>query len=293
MRVIFIGSVEFSRRALACLLDMQAHVVGVCTLQESAVNADHCDLGTLCEEYGIPWKYTPSINSAESIQWIKERQPDVIFCFGWSRLLKHEMLTLSPLGVIGFHPAALPANRGRHPLIWALALGLKETAATFFFMDDGADSGDILSQQRIEIGDDDNAASLYEKITQSALTQIRRFFPHLEAGTFLRIEQDHSIANTWRKRGYADGQIDWRISARTIYNLVRALTKPYIGAHFFYKDHVYKVWDSKIVSDLPLNIEPGKILDVDSQGVVVKCGEEGLRLLVTEPTFRPTIGEYL
>lgn len=293
MRVIFIGSVEFSRRALACLLDMQAHVVGVCTLQESAANADHCDLGTLCEEYGIPWKYTPSINSAESIQWIKERQPDVIFCFGWSRLLKHEMLTLSPLGVIGFHPAALPANRGRHPLIWALALGLKETAATFFFMDDGADSGDILSQQRIEIGDDDNAASLYEKITQSALTQIRRFFPHLEAGTFLRIEQDHSIANTWRKRGYADGQIDWRISARTIYNLVRALTKPYIGAHFFYKDHVYKVWDSKIVSDLPLNIEPGKILDVDSQGVVVKCGEEGLRLLVTEPTFRPTIGEYL
>jgi methionyl-tRNA formyltransferase len=293
MRIIFIGAVEFSQRALSCLLDMKAHVVGVCTLQESAFNADHCDLSPLCEEYAVPWTYAPNINSAESIQWIKDRQPDVIFCFGWSRLLKQEILTLAPLGVIGFHPAGLPANRGRHPLIWALVLGLKETAVTFFFMDEGADSGDILAQQHIEISDDDNAASLYEKVTQNALTQIREFLPQLEVGTYLRIEQDHSVANTWRKRGQADGQIDWRMSAGTIYNLVRALTKPYVGAHFLYKDHIYKVWNSKIVSDTPLNFEPGKILEVDSQGIIVKCGEKGIQLLDIEPPFRPTIGEYL
>jgi methionyl-tRNA formyltransferase len=63
------------------------------------------------------------------------------FCLGWSNLLKAEILKAAPLGVIGFHPAALPANRGRHPLIWALGLGLDETATTFFFMDKGADRG--------------------------------------------------------------------------------------------------------------------------------------------------------
>jgi len=58
-----------------------------------------------------------------------------------------ESLDLPHLGVIDFHPAALPANRGRHPIIWALVLGLQETASTFFFMDEGADSGDIISQE--------------------------------------------------------------------------------------------------------------------------------------------------
>jgi methionyl-tRNA formyltransferase len=51
-------------------------------LQKSAVNADHCDLVLLCEEYVVPWRYALGINTEESIQWIKDRQPDVIFCFG-------------------------------------------------------------------------------------------------------------------------------------------------------------------------------------------------------------------
>ena len=62
----------------------------------------------------------------------------------------NRILDLAPLGIIGFHPAALPRNRGRHPIVWALVLGLEETASTFFFMDKGADTGDILSQEKIK-----------------------------------------------------------------------------------------------------------------------------------------------
>jgi methionyl-tRNA formyltransferase len=85
------------------------------------------------------------------------------------------------LGVVGFHPAALPENRGRHPLIWALVLGLEETASTFFFMDEGADSGDLLSQRRISIEPADDAGSLYARITEVAMCQIREFVPLLES----------------------------------------------------------------------------------------------------------------
>ena len=232
MKIVFIGAVEFSEKALLKLIAMKTNVVGVCTLDKSPFNADHVNLAPFCKEHNIPVKFTKDINSAESIGWIKALSPDVLFCFGWSRLIKTELLKLTQIGVVGYHPTALPENRGRHPLIWALALGLDKTASTFFFMDEGADSGDILSQYPISISEDDNAKTLYQKVTDTALLQIEEFIPGLESGDYKRKAQDESKASYWRKRGIYDGKIDWRMSAKSIHNLVRGLTKPYNGAHF-------------------------------------------------------------
>lgn len=301
MKVVFIGAVEFSRRALERLIKLQTEIigddtieiVGVCTLQQSSTNADHNDLSRICEAQAIPWTYAPDINSTETIAWVTEKRPDVIFCFGWSKLLRHQLLNLAPMGVVGFHPTALPANRGRHPLIWALVLGLKETVSSFFFMKEGADDGDILSQERVAIEDTDDATTLYEKVTRCALSQIQIFVPQLASGRFPRVAQDDQNANAWRKRGKADGQIDWRMSSRSIHNLVRGLAKPYIGAHFLYHGREVKVWSTALVEGMPPNLEPGKILEVSELGPIVKCGEESIRLLTTEPPFKPALGEYL
>jgi methionyl-tRNA formyltransferase len=293
MRIVFIGTVEFSLRALEHLLALGVEIVGVCTLPESQFNADHVDLSVISEAHGLPWIYAEDINSSKTLKWIRERKPDVIFCFGWSRLLKQELLEIPPLGVIGYHPAALPANRGRHPLIWALVLGLEETASTFFLMDAGADSGDILSQNEILIDDEDDVRTLYDKVTQTALKQLEEFVPRLAAGTFKCMNQDVSLENTWRKRGKADGKIDWRMSAHAIHNLVRGLSKPYVGAHFNVNDQETKVWKAAVVSDARKNIEPGKVLARTSSGYVVKCGEDAICLVVTDPPFDPIIGTYL
>lgn len=293
MRICFIGAVEFSRRALEKLIAIRTDIGGVCTLQSSPGNADHCDLTPLCATVGIPTLYAPDINSESVMLWLKARRPDVIFCFGWSRLIKNPLLRVPPLGVVGYHPAALPANRGRHPLTWALALGLQETASTFFFMDEGPDSGDILDQVAVPIAPHDDAGSLYEKVTARALTQIERFVPLLSSGCCPRIRQDHRKANVWRKRGKADGKIDWRMAAVTVHNLVRALAHPYVGAHFVYRGSEIKVWQSEPVSALPRNIEPGKVVAIEDRGIVVKCGEAGVRLVLTEPSFQPVVGEYL
>ena len=293
MKVVFIGAVELSRRALERLIELHVEIAGVCTLEESSFNADHCDLSGLCDLHAIPWTYAPRINSEQAVQWIADKRPEVIFCFGWSRLLKTELLNLAPLGVVGFHPAALPANRGRHPIVWALVLGLKETASTFFFMDEGADSGDILSQERIDIADSDTGGTLYEKVTVCALKQIERFVPELASRTFRRVAQDDRQANSWRKRGKADGQIDWRMCSRNIHNLVRGLAKPYVGAHFVYQGQEIKVWETEIVEGVRPNIEPGKVLEVTSRGPIVRCGDEGIRLVRTDAPFSPAPGDYL
>ena len=207
MKILFIGAVDFSAHALRKLINMQANVVGVCTLSHSSFNADHCDLTPIARDANIPSRITPNINDENAIQWIRERDPDVIFCFGWSRLIREPLLSVPKLGVVGFHPAALPANRGRHPLIWALVLGLKDTASTFFFMDEGADSGDILSQVKVSIDDADDAGTLYSKVTDIAIQQIEHFLPKLAAGEVCSIPQDARVANTWRKRGPLDGRV--------------------------------------------------------------------------------------
>lgn len=293
MRIVFIGSVAFSRRTLNRLLEIKAEVIGVCTLKESPANADHSDLSDICAAHSIPWIYAPDINSDETLGWITDRHADVIFCFGWSRLLGQRLLNETSLGVVGFHPAALPANRGRHPLIWALVLGLQETASTFYFMNAEADAGDILSQRIVYIESADNATSLYEKVTRCALNQLDMFVPQLTARSFSTSGQDHRLANTWRKRGKADGRIDWRMSARSIHNLIRALAPPYVGAYFLYRNNEYTVWNAELVTDVPHNIEPGKIIAQENARPVVKCGEQGLRLLSVEPALDLPCGEYL
>jgi methionyl-tRNA formyltransferase len=293
MRIVFIGTVGFSLSALERLVSLGADIVGVCTLRESKFNSDHVDLSQISTLHRIPWIYANEINSVESIKWIKEKSPDVIFCFGWSKLLKQDLLELPPLGVVGFHPAALPANRGRHPLIWALVLGLKKTASTFFFMDADADAGDILSQYEVEISEEDDASSLYEKVTQIALYQIEEFLPKISLNTYQRHSQDERFANSWRKRGIRDGLIDWRMSAKSIHNLVRGLAKPYIGASFFVDGQEVKVWKAQLINDAPLNIEPGKVLAVDNGKLIIKCGEGAICILETEPSFNPNVGSYL
>lgn len=293
MRIVFIGAVKFSQSALECLIAIKADVVGICTLQSSRANADHVDLGFLGEKHQIPTHYADDINSTISLKWIEERAPDIIFCFGWSRLLRDELLRLAPLGVIGFHPSALPANRGRHPLIWPLVLGLERTASTFFFMDAGADTGDILSQRELAIDPLDDAGTLYSKVTALAISQIEEFMPTLAARTFLRIKQDEGCASTWRKRQRSDGIIDWRMSARSIHNLVRGLSRPYVGALFVHDGNEVKVWKTAVMKNVPDNIEPGKVCELSHAGVIVKCGEDAICLLETEPVFSTAVGAYL
>lgn len=294
MKVLFIGCVNFSYSALQKLIDMKVDVTGLVTTANKTLNSDHADLSGLAEENEIPTLSTDNINSPETVTWIKRINPDVIFCFGWSRLIGREILSLPPLGVIGFHPAALPKNRGRHPIIWALSLGLKETASSFFIMEEGPDSGPIISQMKIKIEADDRAHNLYRKITDAAISQLEEFVPALAQSKSTPIAQDHLASNIWRKRTKRDGFIDWRMDAESIRRLVYALSAPYPGAHFVYQDTEYVCWDVETIDHDSTNIEPGKVLAVSSEGwPVIKCGLNAIRILHAEPELNLKEGEYL
>lgn len=293
MRIVFIGAVKFSEQCLVKLINIGYKPVCVCTLKESRFNTDHVDLTKVCTQNNIPVEYMPNINAKINVDRIRSYNPDIIFCFGWSHLIKSRLLKVPPLGVIGYHPSDLPKNRGRHPIIWALILGLKETASTFFFMDEGADSGDIISKRKVPIIKTDDAESLYNKILDTAVMQIEKFVPTLVSDNYKRFPQKKENANYWRKRDRIDGKIDWRMSAKSIDNLVRGLTKPYAGAHFEIDNKEIKVWKVEIIIYDKKNIEPGKIIDLKDSCAIVKAGEDAIRLIEIEPFLDLKIGSYL
>ena len=293
MKVVLIGSVEFSLRVLEKLISIDVDLVGVCTKKSSTFNSDFFDLKPLSDINEVPCLHVEDINSTKSVEWIKNLNPDVIFCFGWSSLIKKDILAIAPMGIVGYHPAKLPKNRGRHPLIWALALGLKESASTFFFMDEGADTGDILSQVDFEISYQDDARNLYDRVVNIALIQIEEFIPALEKGTYTRIKQNEKESNDWRKRNELDGEIDFRMNSRSIYNLTRALTKPYVGAHIKFNETNYSVWKVKESNDFQENIEPGKVLRVFDKIFVVKSYDGAIEIIEHDFKEMPKVGEYL
>lgn len=298
MRVVVIGCVRFSLHVLAHLQTFEStEIVGIVTKKQSSFNADFQSLEPFGQLNHIPVHLDLANDQDALYTFIKNCRPEICLCIGWPYLLSTRVIEIPSGGTIGYHPSALPKNRGRHPLIWTLTLGIRQTASTFFFLDGGADSGDIISQTPVYVDAYDDAATLYSKFELTAVKQLREIWFALIRGQMSRIPQNHASANYWRKRSRRDGEIDWRMAASTIHDLVRALGRPYPGAHFVCDGQEIKVWRSAILGgdeSRYCNIESGKILAKDSEFLDVKCGIGAIRLLELEPCIEGIReGDYL
>lgn len=296
MNIIFIGCVQSSLVLLNELLVNGFNVVGIVTKKNSDFNSDFRDLLPICKIYNIDIHYTKTGNDKDTYRFIKDRDPDLIYCFGWSHILSKDILEIPNLASVGFHPAKLPMNKGRHPLIWALVLGLKSTASTFFIMEEIVDNGYIISQVEIDIKFEDDAQSLYDKVLSVAKKQVLDITDGFIKNNIKYLNTELMKDNVWRKRKKDDGKIDFRMSAESIYNLIRGLTKPYAGAHFEYNGKEYKVWKSNVIYDLDKvyeNIEPGKIIEVYSDtSFLVKTGENLIKIIESDEIILNE-GEYI
>lgn len=298
MNVIFIGCVEFSYELLITIHEeTSANIVGIVSKEDSGFNSDFKSLIPFAKKNNIP--FMSYENNEQLSEWIKKINYEVIYCFGWSHLLPNHIMETAKLGTFGYHPAELPKNRGRHPIIWSLVLGLEQTGSTFFLMDKGADSGDIVSQVSVKITQMDKARDLYAKLLHIAKKQVIDITEKIISRSLVAIQQDDSKANYWRKRTKQDGFIDWRMSSLTIYNLVRGLSEPYVGAHCNYKGKEIKIWDvSTEVSEQNhefQNLEPGKVVRVfqEKNSLIIKTGDNIIEVLRHEFIDLPEEGEYI
>ncbi|MDB2462186.1 formyltransferase family protein [Alphaproteobacteria bacterium] len=293
MNILIIGSVKFSENAMRHLINGGFDVVGVVGKEDGGFNSDFVDLVPIALELGIDAIHARDVNSKNIRRWIELKSPDVIMCLGWSRLLGAALLNIPKICTIGYHPSELPHNRGRHPLIWAIALGMENTASTFFLMDEGVDSGKVISQESLKILPDDSAEQVYERMTSLALRQLSDFVPKLNENFISQLPLNVKQGNIWRKRSEADGRIDWRMRAADIHNLVRALSKPYPGAFFNHGALKITVWEAKEIELHGYsNIEPGRILSFEQGRYLVKCSVGAIEILSMEPEIDMSSIDY-
>ena len=286
MKIILIGKVNFTHRILKKIYSLNKnYLVGIVTDNNKKTNGDFVNLVPVCKKKKIPYLVSSNINSLKTYNWIKKRSPDYIFCFGYPKLIKGNLLKLYKDRIIGFHPTKLPFNRGRHPLIWSLLLNVRKSSCTFFYISKNADEGRIIDQTDFNIDKNANSTQLYNKVSKIAENKIKQVIMKISKGIY--VKNKITLTNVWRKRSFDDGIIDWRMSVSLILSHIKALKPPYDYASFIYKDFLYQIHEAKKIKiDNKYYDEFGKVIKFTKKSFIVKCGDGYLEVLKTEPLIK-------
>ncbi len=275
MKSILVGAVETTRIAMETLIQKGVPPATLFTLpvSKSSRHSDYVHLEPMAVEHGITVITISNVNHTDVLEKIRCIQPDYSFVIGWSQICRAEFLNIARLGSIGYHPAPLPENRGRAVIPWTILQGQSHTGSTLFWMDEGADSGDILCQEIFPVDSAETASTLYQKHCDSLRRMFNQMVPDLIIEQGKRQPQDHSKATYCAKRIANDGLIDWSLPAKAIWQLIRAATKPYPGAFTFYQGRKLIIWEADLIGTGPYWGVPGQIQQIDEGGVLVQCGD--------------------
>lgn len=267
------GSVNSSRKTLEKLIEYDMNVVSVLGLDpDSAANVSgYQDLKAMSEAAGLEFHYFSKLNDPEIVSLVREKQPDFFFVIGLSQIVREELLAIPRYGCIGYHPTRLPKGRGRAAIAW-IVLGEAEPAATFFLMDEGVDSGAILSQVAVETTGEEYAQDIIDKIMDAISLALDQVLPDMKRGTLTVAVQDEAEATYLGKRAPEDGLIDWSQPADDIHRLIRAVSRPLPGAFTFLQDKKLIIWRAERVTDPVYKGVPGRILTAEGARIMVQTG---------------------
>jgi len=239
---------DFGCIGIECLLSNNYSIECVFTYDDDPKeNCYFQSVNQLCKDKGLLTYRIENVNTNEWKELIRQMKIDFIFSFYYRSLLDEDLLSLCRCGSYNLHGSLLPRYRGRAPLNWVLVNGEKETGVTLHRMVKRADAGPILGQHKVQIDDEDTAETLHNKLCDAARCLLNDVLPKLSQGQIKEIIQDESLATKFGRRTPSDGEIDWNQSALQIYNLIRAVTKPYPGAFSFIHGTKIIIWKGKII----------------------------------------------
>jgi methionyl-tRNA formyltransferase len=203
-------------------------------------------LDDFSKKNSIPLLKINHINDKEVVEALIDYQIDWLFIIGWSQICSIDIIKTAKMGVIGAHPTLLPEGRGRASIPWAIIKNFTKTGVTFFNMDEGVDSGDIIAQQEILIASNESAASLYQKVNNTHIILISEVMNKLISGNLNFTKQDLNKITYWEGRKEEDGEIKSFMSVIEVERLIRATTHPYPGAFFIQNGKKFIIWSASI-----------------------------------------------
>jgi|TARA_B100000315_G_C14569791_1_gene584881 methionyl-tRNA formyltransferase len=293
-RVALVSRVTWGVEALRTMLESSSriNICGVFTLpeEESRRHSNYASFADICYLNNLQLIETKNINN--NIGTIKDMNLDYLFVLGWSQIISKEIINVPAKGCIGNHPTLLPRDRGRAPVSWQLIKGYRKSALTFFFIDEGVDSGDVIMQRPIILTLEDTAMSFYRKIIDTGKKMLNEIIPLLIEDRVPRKPQNHRFATYLSQRRPEDGVIDWSISSFALYNLIRGLTMPFPGAFTFFQGRKLYVWSAKVDSYVDLEDAPGFVIGIEEDGILVSTGKGAILLTSVQFEGETEIGNF-
>ena len=268
-RVALLAYSEVGVRCLETLRELGSSVVAVFTYRDDPEEAIWFrSVAATASDAGIP-VFFENPNAPEGRELLGALAPDLLLSAYYRDMIAPEVLALAPGGAFNVHGSLLPRYRGRACINWAILRGESETGATLHEMVARPDAGDVLDQETVPILFEDTALSVSQKVAEAAARMLRRTWPLVEAGRAPRCAQEASRASYFGRRRPEDGKVSWELSARELYNLVRAVTHPWPGAFFSLRGKKIFVWQAfpeegdggtpgEVLSVAPLRVATGR-----------------------------------
>ncbi|HEV2915735.1 MAG TPA: methionyl-tRNA formyltransferase [Pyrinomonadaceae bacterium] len=283
-RVIVFGYGELGVAAVEALVAQGAQVVGS-VVPSNRTGPDVDIVRERAAGLGIPTLAQPPRKQIEPfLEQLRRLDPELILVWSYSMILPPSVLGVPPLGCVNLHGGLLPEYRGGHVMQWAIINGETETGMTMHYIDEGIDTGPVIARERFAIELRDDAVSVRLKLKDAGMRLIADWWPMIASGTAPRIPQDETRARYYRLRTAEDGLVHWPSANISIYNLVRALVRPWPGAFTFSRGR-------KVVLRRVLAVEaatareactPGLVRGVEQSGIRVATGDGELLICEAE-----------
>ena len=219
------------------------------------------------------------VNDSGFLESYRNKRPKLAVVAGFSTIFRKPLIECPQLGTLNLHGGPLPQYRGGSPLNWQIINGEVEAGVSVILMDEGIDTGPVVSEARFPITPADTIAEIHEKAN--------KLFPRLTLDSLTKIEagergrqQDGSQACYWHQRCDDDGEIHWsRMRAQEVTALVRAIAHPYPGAWTRSGERVARVFAAQVFEP-PLRGVPGRVVFLQGQGPIVPCADRAI--LITD-----------
>ena len=291
MKLVFFGTSGFACPAFRALDDRYG--IELVVTQPDRPAGRHAKLHPspvkqVAFERGLALIQPNNINDPEAVEILRDISPDVIVVASYGQLLKAVVFDLPQLGTINIHASLLPAYRGAAPVNWAIMLGEKKTGVSTFFIERGLDTGDILLAESLDIGPDETAAELEDRLAQLGSNVILKTLGGLASESLQAVPQPQHGVSLAPSLVRDDGRIDWHQSATRIHNLVRG-TIPWPGAWTQMANHRVKIHRTKLTHLASGVLHPGEIGPSETNRLLVGTEDRLVEILELQREGKPRI----
>lgn len=286
MKLIFMGTSSFSVLILEALLSSQFELLGVITQPDRPAGRGKKLSAPPVKKrmtgLEIPVWQPKRVNDPGFVEQVRSLRPQAIVVASFGQIIKKELLQVPVRGFINVHPSLLPKYRGADPIRWTLLNGEEQTGVTIMLMDEGMDSGPILSQKTLKIEEKDNAATLEEKLGLLGGELLVDTLDKWLKGIIVPQNQDANLVSYAPKLSKEMARVDWTRSALFIVNQIRAFS-PRPGAWTYLRGKRVKILSGKLYSG-DKSGEPGKVVEIDKdKRLIVATGEGLLQIELLQP----------